>query len=124
MRQMKPRLAMINAISEELNLIGYYVFSTETKITGRQAGTRMFAPRFGIDEEAATGMAAGPLACFLHDRLGLKQDEIQIEQGYLMSSPSPSVIRVKLNIEEGKVVGLMAGGSARVMQTLPFEFGL
>ena len=30
-------------------------------------GTRIFAPRYGINEESAAVMAAGPLACYLND---------------------------------------------------------
>ncbi|MFO7646959.1 PhzF family phenazine biosynthesis protein [Halomonas campaniensis] len=119
--ELRPRLSLVESISDELDLIGYYVFSTDTRVKGRQAGARMFAPRFGIAEEAATGMAAGPLACFLHDRLGVAEREMLIEQGWLMQPPSPSVIKVELEIADGKVSRLMAGGSARAMSTLRVE---
>ena len=66
---LRPRLDRVESISNELDLVGYYVFSMTTKIPGRHAGTRMFAPRYGIAEESATGTAAGPLGCFLHDYL-------------------------------------------------------
>ena len=59
-----PDLGEIHKISEEFDLIGYYIFSQHTKLSERDAGTRMFAPRYGINEESATGMAAGPLACY------------------------------------------------------------
>ncbi len=108
----------VTAISEELDLIGYYVFSPQTVVPGRDAGARMFAPRYGIREEPATGMAAGPLACFLHDRVEVRKDHLQIEQGCLMSPPSPSVIQVMLSLSQGGIRGLMAGGRARVVQSL------
>ncbi len=92
--ELRPNFHLVESLSNELDLIGYYVFSTTTKLQGRHAGTRMFAPRFGIQEEAGTGMAAGPLACFLHDHLGVKNRETLIEQGWLMQPPSPSVIKV------------------------------
>ena len=53
-----------------------YVFSTQTRVAGRDAGTRMFAPYYGIPEESATGMAAGPLACFLYDYLDIKKPKM------------------------------------------------
>jgi len=118
---LQPQFDMIEYISEELDLIGYYVFSTETRVQGRHAGTRMFAPRFGIPEESATGMAAGPLACFLHDRRGVKDRTILIEQGWLMLPPSPSVINVLLELENDKISRLMAGGSARLLSTTHVE---
>jgi PhzF family phenazine biosynthesis protein len=100
-------------ISDKHDLIGFYVFTTETKVGGRDAGTRMFAPRYGIAEEAATGMAAGPLACFLHDRLHLPKETFVIEQGNLMAQPSSSVITVNLTVEDGTIVSLMAGGGGK-----------
>jgi trans-2,3-dihydro-3-hydroxyanthranilate isomerase len=51
--------------------------------------TRMFAPGHGINEDPATGSAAGPLACHLV-RHGLIQpgEEIEISQGVEMGRPS------------------------------------
>ena len=119
--ELRPHLGLVESLSDELNLIGYYVFSTTTKVKGRHAGARMFAPRFGIPEETGTGMAAGPLACFLHDHLGVKDREILIEQGWLMQPPSPSVIKVVLELADGKISRLMAGGAARATSSLQVE---
>lgn len=56
-----------------------------------QAGwkTRMFAPRLGVNEDPATGSAAGPLAAHLlrHGRIR-SGDEICIEQGAELRRPS------------------------------------
>jgi PhzF family phenazine biosynthesis protein len=112
-----PDFGAIHKISEEFCLIGYYIFSQHTKIPGRDAGTRMFAPRYGINEESATGMAAGPLACYLYDKMGISKEVYLIEQGHFMKPPSPSVITVKLNFEDGKITGLFAGGEAKVMKS-------
>lgn len=108
-------LAVIDAISESLDLIGYYIFSTETVSTGREASTRMFAPRYGISEEAATGMAAGPLACYLYDQLGFKQEQFAIEQGHFMSKPSPSLIHAQLETANQSIQALLVGGKAKLM---------
>ncbi|OEY68088.1 PhzF family phenazine biosynthesis protein [Marinobacter sp. X15-166B] len=118
---LKPDLRLVESLSNELDLIGYYVFSTTTQIPGRHAGARMFAPRFGVPEEAGTGMAAGPLACLLHDHLGVADLEILIEQGRLMQPPSPSVIKVVLDVAGGRIAGLMAGGTARAMSSVRVE---
>jgi len=48
--QLRPDLDLVEQISNELDLIGYYLFSATTKVPGRHAGARMFAPRFGITE--------------------------------------------------------------------------
>jgi PhzF family phenazine biosynthesis protein len=113
-----PDFEKIHKISEEFDLIGYYIFSEHTKLPERDAGTRMFAPRYGINEESATGMAAGPLACYLYDKMGINTEVYLIEQGYFMKPPSPSVITVKLNFENGKIAGLIAGGKAKVIKSL------
>lgn len=116
--QVHPDSDAINKISEDFDLIGYYIFSETTRVPGRDAGTRMFAPRYGIKEEAATGMAAGPLACFLHDKMKIDKDVFLIEQGHLMIPASPSVITAKLNCDNQKISMLMAGGEAKVMRSM------
>ncbi|MDM8350526.1 PhzF family phenazine biosynthesis protein [Pseudomonas sp. sp1636] len=114
---LKPDQALLERLSEQLDLIGFYVFSRQVRVAGRDAGARMFAPRYGIEEEAATGMAAGPLACFLRDRLGLTASRLLIEQGWLMPAPSPSLITVDLQVGEAGIEGLLAGGTAQVMRS-------
>lgn len=122
-----PDQDAINAISEKLDLIGYYIFTTDTGDAGGAGGagdadidatTRMFAPRYGITEEAATGMAAGPLACVLFDHLNIKKHTFRISQGAFMDPPSPSLITVTLDLENDRITGLMAGGEGKVMKSL------
>jgi predicted PhzF superfamily epimerase YddE/YHI9 len=55
-------------------------------------------------------MAAGPLACYLYDQLQIQKEQFLIEQGHYMSPPSPSVIQVKLSLQDHRITGLMAGG--------------
>lgn len=117
----KPDQALVRKISDQYDLIGYYVFSTETALPGRHAGARMFAPRYGIDEESATGMAAGPLACFLHDHFNIDATTFLIEQGRLMQPPSPSVIKVDLRLDGKSISGLMAGGRGRSKKVVEVE---
>jgi predicted PhzF superfamily epimerase YddE/YHI9 len=72
----------------------------------------MFAPRYGIDEESATGMAAGPLACYLFANNFTTKTELRIKQGEYMPIPSPSLINVNLILENGIINKLYAGGNA------------
>lgn len=116
LKSLIPNMRLISEISEQYNLIGYYVFSQQTVAEERDATTRMFAPRYGIDEESATGMAAGPLACCLYDKLQQAKLEYLIEQGHLMSPASPSLITVRLHIQDGSIYSLMAGGKAAVRE--------
>ncbi|WP_290792372.1 PhzF family phenazine biosynthesis protein [Flavihumibacter sp. UBA7668] len=119
LKDLKPDLSLIHEISEELDLVGYYVFCTETSNAGRDASTRMFAPRYGIAEEAGTGMAAGPLACYLHDKIGIKKNQFLIEQGWYMVPESPSLIIVDLTFDNNdEIKSVMAGGKGLSMQPI------
>lgn len=111
LRQVAPDLSEIAAISEELDLVGYYVWAPGD--AGYHATARMFAPRYGIPEEAGTGMAAGPLACYLSERTGVQGAELRIRQGAFMSLPSPSQILVRLEFESSSVARAFVGGKAR-----------
>lgn len=121
LKAIKPDLKAIDEISETLDLIGYYPFTLETQVTGRDAGARMFAPYYSILEEAATGTAAGPLACYLFDKMNIKKENMVIEQGRLMPAPLPSEILVELKLEDGKIASLLVGGRAKVTHTIEVE---
>ena len=120
-KAVKPNRKLISAMSDTYDLIGYYIFSPQVEKAGRDAGARMFAPRYGIEEESATGMAAGPLACYLHDKLNHKKAHYLVEQGHFMSPPSPSVLVVRLQIERDSISSLMVGGKAAVSEVRSVE---
>ena len=110
LRDIQPNSDLIKQLSEEFDLIGYYVFTLDVEEQDRDATTRMFAPRYGIEEEAGTGMAAGPLACYLYDKIKIKKNKFMIQQGKFMIPASISLIITELDIIKDKIVGLMAGG--------------
>lgn len=116
-----PDHPKIGTISEALDLIGFYVFTTSADATSADATARMFAPRYGISEESATGMAAGPLGCALYDHLGVRKPRLMIEQGHYMAPASPSEIAVELTLDAGRITGLMAGGYGAVMSEKQIE---
>ena len=112
---------LISEISEVFDLIGYYVFTTETGSAERVATSRMFGPRYGILEEAGTGMAAGPLACYLYDVLKVQKSRFQIQQGSYMTTPSPSLIIVDLILKNESIQSLMAGGKGLLKSKMEVE---
>jgi PhzF family phenazine biosynthesis protein len=112
--RLQPDLDLVRRVSEGLGLVGYYAFTPDTQGPGRHASARMFAPLYGIAEEAATGMAAGPLAAYLHDQLGMAANPFLIEQGAYMPVPSPSLIRVELIKTGSRIDRLFVGGAGRV----------
>ena len=114
-----PDQDAINQISEKLDLIGYYPFVMSPDGANTAATTRMFAPRYAIPEESATGMAAGPLACYLHDVMDIRASHLKIAQGHFMKPASPSLITVDLEIAaDGTIAGLTAGGYGRSMREM------
>lgn len=118
-----PDFDRISQLSEDYDLIGFYVFTTNTNHPERAVETRMFGPRYDILEEAGTGMAAGPLACYLYDTMGMQQAQFLIHQGHFMAVPSPSLIVVDLFFEQDNIVRLMAGGKGMVSQKMLVEIG-
>ena len=81
---------------------------------GSEWKTRMFAPNSGVDEDPATGSAAGPLAVHLarHGRIGFG-DEIGIEQGAEIGRPS--VLYARVDGAGDAVERVAVGGSAVVV---------
>jgi PhzF family phenazine biosynthesis protein len=102
--------ALVEAISEQYDLIGFYVFTRDSK--NADATARMFGPRYSIPEEAGTGMAAGPLACYLYDYRQIKKSNFLIEQGAFMVPPSPSELVAELKLKDGRIDSLLVGGKA------------
>lgn len=118
LKNINPDFELINQISEQYDLIGYYVFCTEASNSDRDATTRMFAPRYGIEEEAGTGMAAGPLACYMYDQLKIRKERFLIEQGWFMKTPSRSLIIVNLSLNNERITTIMAGGKGISMSSM------
>jgi PhzF family phenazine biosynthesis protein len=120
LRGVAPDLEQVASVSERFGLIGYYLY---TPVNGEtfQATTRMFAPFYGISEEAATGMAAGPLACFLYDIVGQRKEKYRIEQGRFMHSPSRSLLEVHLMNENKTIQKIYVGGDAYVSSEISIE---
>jgi trans-2,3-dihydro-3-hydroxyanthranilate isomerase len=82
--------------------------------SGDRWKTRMFSPEPGIGEDAATGSAAGPLACHLarHGRIGWGT-EIEISQGAEIGRPS--TLYARADGGEGLIDRVEVGGSAVVV---------
>lgn len=108
----RPDFAAIDRLSANLGLIGVYVFTRRGVVEGRIASARMFAPAYGIPEEAATGTAASGLAWWLASR-GLIDAVARIEQGRYMQPPSVSPIDVRVDREDGRIGRVWVGGAIR-----------
>ncbi len=104
-----PDQREIEAITEPCDAIGLYVFARGEN--GYDATVRMFAPRYGIPEEAATGMAAGLLGGYL--ARGTESADYRFLQGALSPNPAPSELLVRVRPQAAFV-----GGTATVLRTV------
>ncbi len=106
---LRPDFARLAAIGP----VGINCFAGE----GTRWKTRMFHPAFGVDEDPATGSAAGPLALHLarHGRIGFG-DEIEIHQGAEIGRPSTlyAVAHSPEEIEVGGSAVVVARGEFRL----------
>ena len=95
----------LNALLE-LDLAGALAAAGE----GASWKVRMFSPLEGVGEDAATGSAAGPLACHLN-RHGVVPwgDQIEIEQGTEMGRPS--MLYARATGADGAIESVAVGGS-------------
>lgn len=88
---------------------------------GARWKTRMFAPNHGVDEDAATGSAAGPLAVHLarHGRIAFGE-QIEISQGAEINRRSTLFAEAHGSADEIKRV--VVGGSAVPVARGEFSF--
>jgi trans-2,3-dihydro-3-hydroxyanthranilate isomerase len=115
-----PDFAALNALAAATDaaILGFNCFAG----SGTRWKTRMFAPANGVPEDAATGSAAGPLACHLarHGRIRFGE-EIAIAQGVEIGRPSALYARARGSLDE--ITGAEVGGSAVVVASGAFRLG-
>src|SRR6266542_1998772 len=82
--------------------------------SGSRWKTRMFAPDLGVQEDPATGSAAGPLAVHLarHARIGFG-DQIEIRQGAEIRRPS--VLHARAEGTADQIRRVRVGGQAMIV---------
>jgi trans-2,3-dihydro-3-hydroxyanthranilate isomerase len=72
-----------------------YAFTTQTLRSESDFHGRMFADAVGVQEDPATGSAAGALAAYVATHLGIAGRQLIIEQGFEMGRPSLLLARVE-----------------------------
>lgn len=117
LRSLRPDMERIKTLTNRFAAVCYYVFSPNSVVQGRDATARMFGPGYGIPEESATGMAAGPLACWLESKSDRQRPEFTIEQGHFMTPASPSLIFAQPERTGGTLSAMWIGGRARARGT-------
>jgi trans-2,3-dihydro-3-hydroxyanthranilate isomerase len=94
---------------------GVFLFSTEPAGDRATVYSRMFAPGLGIVEDPATGVASGPLGCYLvrHEVVAPRQAGAMLSlQGVRMGRPSHVHISIALT---GSVISSVRVGGESVL---------
>lgn len=90
-RRARPALGAIEDVNVAAGGAGIYLFASEAP---GEALARYFGPGVGVDEDPATGSAAGPLGAYLAEHAGLR-GRLTIRQGEQIGRPS--VLRVDVD---------------------------
>ncbi|HWI65033.1 MAG TPA: PhzF family phenazine biosynthesis protein [Symbiobacteriaceae bacterium] len=90
LEKLQPDTTALTALSRELGVVGAYPFALLPPGGETHARARLFAPLYGIPEDAATGSAAAPLGAYLrwHGLMPEGHDSFWYEQGIEMNRPS------------------------------------
>ena len=98
--------SLLEQISEQYGFEGYYLYTTNHQYADYITEARFFNPYMGIDEDAATGTAAGPLAGYLsHVNYINRTQNYRILQGVQLNQPSSILVKVMPK-------GILVSGSA------------
>ena len=100
-----------DAIARDLGFGDLFVFTCETVADFASVHCRMFAPHFGIPEDAASGAATGALVAYLvKHRLVKYSSRVRIicEQGLEMGRPSRLI--AEAGISAGQATDIQVGG--------------
>jgi len=103
--------ALMRALPVEAS--GVFFFSPERGNDKATAYSRMFAPEVGVLEDPATGVASGPLGCYLvrHNVVtAAAARSILSLQGVKMGRPSE--VHVSIGVEGGDIRSVRVGGAA------------
>lgn len=109
LQQAVPNKSRLKAASEKYGFEGCYLFTTNQLDKTLLAETRFFNPGIGIDEDPATGTAAGPLTGYLGKAGYAERDkDYTILQGVAIQHPS--LIHTKLSSD-----GIWVSGSSVIV---------
>jgi PhzF family phenazine biosynthesis protein len=100
LRSIQPDLGAITGYSKETSTWGIYAFALGE--TDTEFYARFFDPIIGIDEDAATGVAAGPFGCYVDRYItNGSQKQFTVHQGFDMGKNST----IHVDISDGIQVG-------------------
>jgi trans-2,3-dihydro-3-hydroxyanthranilate isomerase len=92
---------------------GVFLFSAERASDRATVYSRMFAPEIGVAEDPATGIASGPLGCYLvrHKVVPPERAGAMLSlQGAKMGRPSH--VHISVELEKGEIARVRVGGES------------
>jgi trans-2,3-dihydro-3-hydroxyanthranilate isomerase len=92
---------------------GVFIFSPEPGSDRATVYSRMFAPGLGVSEDPATGVASGPLGCYLvaHQIVAPEAAAAMMSlQGVKMGRPSH--VHISIGTNDGQITSVRVGGEA------------
>ncbi len=116
MRSLQPDFKRLRMLGEELGVSDVYVFCFDTVDSDATVHARMFAPSYGIPEDAATGSAAGCLGAYVVKNRAVpaaRLTKLVVEQGLELGRPSRLFVEVEN--ENDRIVGVRVGGTAVIV---------
>ncbi len=128
--RLRPDLARLAVLSEELGAPGYFLFSRRPSLAGVSTEARMFCPALGIPEDPVSGNAHALLGAYLlqHRLLGAPPDaasagstlEFTGAQGHHVGRPGR--VTVAMTLERGVLESVSIVGEAVVVFETTLEF--
>jgi PhzF family phenazine biosynthesis protein len=127
----RPDFGRLSALSEQLGVPGYFLFSLQPSIADVYTEARMFCPALGIPEDPVSGNAHAMLGTLLcrHDLLGLSgnagaDDSDTVEftgaQGHHVGRPGR--VGVALNLLQRRLESVSIVGEAAIVFSAALEF--
>ena len=111
--KMDPDMEVIEALADDHDCTGVYVFTFDTLASESTLHARMFAPGAGVPEDPVTGTASGACGAYL-DRFGALDPtppEMIFEQGHFLDRDG----RVRVEASDATTRGAVrVGGTATV----------
>ncbi|ELY99180.1 PhzF family phenazine biosynthesis protein [Natrialba asiatica] len=101
-----PDMGALEALTDEFDAAGIYLFTFDALDADSTLHGRMFAPGAGVPEDPVTGTASGAVTAYL-DRFGAFDDdlpaELRLEQGHYVDRPG--YVRAELDGSTVRVGG-------------------
>lgn len=114
--QLEPNFKEIKAISERYDVVGFHLYTFDNE----RIICRNFAPRYDINEEAATGTSNCALACYLHTKHHIQKPLYRFEQGYSLNSPSEISVEL-ITTPQNDIEQVFVGGKGYYTETKSLE---